>query len=161
MAKFARQQLPPLLRCSIPRCDFKPTADDLLSVRSCCLANVLPAPRFPCSRPHSASFRSCLLLPPGFLGKREADTCAKAVRVSPSFSSIFLLLLIFCNVNQAAIEKCLFMRCGNVTALQIHEMVFGVSHIPGAYTVLDHLFWVRLSAQKKKCRRLVALCLVP
>ena len=40
------------------------------------------------------------------------------------------------------------MRCGNVMALQIREIVFGVSHIPGAYTVLDHLFWVRLGALK-------------
>ena len=33
-------------------------------------------------------------------------------------------------------------------ALQIREIVFGVSHIPGAYTVLDHSFWVRLGALK-------------
>ena len=52
------------------------------------------------------------------------------------------------------------MRCGIVMALQIRAIVFGVSHIPGAYTVLDHLFWVRLGALKKS-RRLFALCLVP
>ena len=66
----------------------------------------------------------------------------------------------FCKVVQAAIEKCLFMRCGNVMALQIREIVFGVSHIPGAYTVLDHLFWVRLGALKNH-DVLLRLCLVP
>ena len=37
------------------------------------------------------------------------------------------------------------MRCGNVMALQIRETVFGVSHLPGAYTVLDFsgYAWVR------------------
>ena len=54
----------------------------------------------------------------------------------------------FCKVLHAAIEKCLFMRCGNVMALQIRELVFGISNIPGSYTVLDHFFWVRLGALK-------------
>ena len=40
------------------------------------------------------------------------------------------------------------MRCGNVMALQIREIVFWDLHVPGAYTVLDHLFWVRLGALK-------------
>ena len=82
---FARQQLPQLLRCSTTHCDFPSNADDILSVRSCCLANVLPAPRFPSSRPDSASFRSCLLLPPRFLATREAGTCAGS-RAWSSFS---------------------------------------------------------------------------
>ena len=43
-------------------------------------------------------------------------------------------------------------------ALQIREIVFGVSHIPGAYTVLDHLFWVRLGSLKK--HKTVSLCRV-
>ena len=52
------------------------------------------------------------------------------------------------------------MRCGNVMALQIRDIVFGVSHISGAYTVLDHfILGTRGCAQKS--RRLVALCLVP
>ena len=53
-----------------------------------------------------------------------------------------------CRVIQAAFKKSLFMRCGNVMALDLCEFVFGVSHIPGAYTILDQLFWVRLGALK-------------
>ena len=65
-------------------------------VRSCSLANVLLASRFPSSRPDTVSFRSCLFLPRGFLGTREAGTCAGSRACFPfSFFSIFLLLLIF------------------------------------------------------------------
>ena len=65
-------------------------------VRSCRLANVLPASRLPSSRPDTASFYSCQLLPPGFLGTREAGTCAGSrACFSFSFFSIFLFLLIF------------------------------------------------------------------
>ena len=46
VAKFARRQLPKLSRCSTTHCGFLPNADDILFVRSCSLANVLP-PRFP------------------------------------------------------------------------------------------------------------------
>ena len=53
-----------------------------------------------------------------------------------------------CKVIQAAVVKCLFMRCGNVLALQIREIVFVVSRIPGHHIVLDYLFWVRLGALK-------------
>ena len=56
-----------------------------------CLA-VLPtlsAPRFPSFRPDIASFRSCLLLPPGFLRLAYAQ---EAVRDSPSISSSRLVL---------------------------------------------------------------------
>ena len=76
VATFARRWLLQLLRCSSTHCGLPPNTDDLLSVRSCCLAFVLPAPRFPSFRPDTASFRSCLSLPPGFLGTREAGICA-------------------------------------------------------------------------------------
>ena len=33
-----------------------------------------------------------------------------------------------------------------MTDLQLRKIVFGVSHISGAYIVLDPLFWVRLDA---------------
>ena len=84
--------MPLLLRCSTTHCGFPPNADDLLSVRSCCLANVLLAPRFPSSRP-SAPVCCCHQ---GFLGTREAGTCAGSRACSPfSFFSIFLFFLIF------------------------------------------------------------------
>ena len=72
----------------------------------------------------------------------------EAVRVSPSLSSRFSCSCWSLQGLSGSREKCLFMRCGNVMALQIREMVFGVSHIPGACTVLDHFFWVRLAALK-------------
>ena len=89
VAKIARRYLLMFSRCSTTHCDFPPNADDLLSIQSCCLANVLPAPRFPSSRPDTASFRSCLLLPPGFLGTREAGTCAGSRACFPSLSPRF------------------------------------------------------------------------
>ena len=55
----------------------------------------------------------------------------------------------FCKVIQAAIEKFLFM--------QKREIVFGVSHIPGACSTTHS---GRLECAQKS-RRLVALCLVP
>ena len=58
-----------------------PNADDLLFALSCFLANVLPALRFPSSRPDTASFRSCLLLP------RETNICAGSRALSFFFSS--------------------------------------------------------------------------
>ena len=39
-------------------------------------AHALSARCFPSGRPDTASFRSCLLLPPGFLDTREAGICA-------------------------------------------------------------------------------------
>ena len=77
----------------------------------CCLAIVLPAPRFPSSRPDTASFRSCLSLRPGFLGTREAGICAGS-RVC--FLLLFLLDVSVpvdvCKVIQAAIEQILVKR---------------------------------------------------
>ena len=53
-----------------------------------CLAHALSARCFPSCRPDTASFRSCLLLPPGFLGTREAGICAGSrAWFSFSFSS--------------------------------------------------------------------------
>ena len=68
----------------------------MISFQSC-FAIVLPAPRFPSFRPDTASFRSCLSLPPGFLSTREAGICAGS---RACFSLLFLLdffplLLIF------------------------------------------------------------------
>ena len=88
VAKVASRYLMPHLRCSTPHSDFPPNANDLLSVRSCCLANVLPASRVPSSRPDTASFRSCLL-PPGFLGTQEAGICARRRACFPVLSSRF------------------------------------------------------------------------
>ena len=56
------------------------------------LAIVLPAPRFPSFRPDTASFRSCLSLPPGFLSTREAGICAGS---RACFSLQFLLNFLF------------------------------------------------------------------
>ena len=80
-----------LLRRSITHCDFPSIADDLFPVRTCCLANVLPAPRFPSFRPDTASFRSCLLLPPGFLARGRLAFEQEAVRVSFSSSPRLVL----------------------------------------------------------------------
>ena len=73
---LARRWFPLLLCCSSTHCGLPPNTDDLLSVRFCCLAIVLLAPRFPSFRLDTASFRSCLSLPPGFIGTREAGICA-------------------------------------------------------------------------------------
>ena len=69
---------------------FRQNADDLPSVQFWCLDSVLPAPWFPSSRPDTASFRSCLSLPPGFLDTREAGTCAGS-RALSSFLVCFLI----------------------------------------------------------------------
>ena len=84
----------------------------------------------------------------GFLGHAGGWHLRRMPCVLPIFFLDFSAPFDFCKVIQAVIEKCLFMRCGNVMALQIRDIVFGVSHNPGAYTVLDHLFWARLSALK-------------
>ena len=101
---FARRWLLMLLRCSTTHCDFPPNADDLFSVRACCLANVLPAPRFPSSRPDTASFRSCLLLPPGFLDSREGGICARSRALSSFIFPPFGLVVAFALWPQAACE---------------------------------------------------------
>ena len=67
---------------------------DTLSVQSCCLANVLPAQRFPSSRPDTGSFRSCLFLPPGFLDTREAGICARSSALSSFFFTHSVLLVV-------------------------------------------------------------------
>ena len=73
--------------------------------QSCCLANVLRAPRFPSYRPDTASFRSCLLLPPRFLGKREAGFAQEAVRCPPLFFLYWVLLVVaLARWSQAAFE---------------------------------------------------------
>ena len=115
---------------------------------SCCLTNALSARCFPSFRPDTASIRSCLSLPPGSFNMRRKP-CV-----------VLLFLLDKYPVIQAAFVNFLSMRCWNLKALQIREIAFGVSHIPGAYTVLDHLFWVRLGALQKGLS-LVALSLVP
>ena len=90
---FARRWLLKLLRCSTKHCGFPPNADDLL-VQSCCLAKVSPVPRFQSSRPDTASFRSCLLLPPGFLDTREAGICARSRALSSFISLLHLVRLV-------------------------------------------------------------------
>ena len=92
----------------------------LLNCLSCCLAHALSARCFPSFRPDTASIRSCLSLPPGFLNTREAGTCAR----SRAWSSLYFSLF-----GSAPGDVC------PVTS--------------GACTVLDHLCWVRLSALKK------------
>ena len=89
VAQIAKRWLPKLLCYSTKHCGFLPKANGLLFALSCCLAHALSAPRFPSFRPDTASFRSCLLLPPGFLGTREAGICAGSrAWSSSSFSSI-------------------------------------------------------------------------
>ena len=56
---------------------------------SLCLAHALSALRFPSFRPDNASFRSCLLLPPGFLGTRDPGIFAGSRAWSSSSSSSF------------------------------------------------------------------------
>ena len=77
----------------------------LLIFLSCCLAHALSARCFPSFRPDTASIRSCLLLPPGFLDTREAGICAGSrAWFSFSFSSVGSAH------DQAAFVKCLFKR---------------------------------------------------
>ena len=74
-------------------------------------AHALSAPRFPSSRPDTASIRSCLLLPPGFLDTREAGICAGSRALSSfSFSSIVLHVMACSRWSRAASEKFLFKR---------------------------------------------------
>ena len=89
VAKIARRWLPELLCYLATHCGFLLKTSALLSALSCCLAHALSTPRFPSFWPDTASFRSCLLLPPGFLGTREAGICAGSRAWSSfSFSSI-------------------------------------------------------------------------
>ena len=76
VAKIARWWLPVLSCCLATHCVFFLNAVALLSYLSCCLAHALSARCLPSSWPDTASFRSCLLMPPGFLDTREAGTCA-------------------------------------------------------------------------------------
>ena len=105
VAQIATRWLPKLSCCSTAHCGFLPKADDLLFVLSCCLANLTPAPRFPSSRPDTASFRSCLLLPQGFLGTREAGICAGSRALSPFLSPRLVLhVMARARWSQAACE---------------------------------------------------------
>ena len=83
---------------------------------------MLVAPRLPSFRPDTASFRSCLSLPPGFLSTREAGICEGS---RACFSLLYLLdfsvLVDVSKVIQAAVEKHHFMRCGNVKDLQLRK----------------------------------------
>ena len=84
----------------------------------------------------------------------------EAVRVSPfSFFLDFSALVDFRKVLQAAIEKFLFMRCGDVMALQIREIVFGSPTflVPTPYSTT----YSGTLECAHKSRRLIALCLVP
>ena len=69
------------------------------------------------------------------------------MRDSPfSFLLDFSAPLDLCKVIQAAarnVYSCVVEMCWPCTYV---KLFFGVSRIPGAYTVLDHLFWVRLGA---------------
>ena len=106
---------------------------------------MLPAPRLPSSRPDTASFRSCLLLPPGFLGTREAGTCAGSRALSsplspPSGSSCADT----CPVVSGGLLEISLQAVLKCEAVQLRKIVFGLFHIPCVCTVLDHLFGVRL-----------------
>ena len=63
----------------------------------------------------------------------------EAVRCPPSLSvSLFDPAPVdLCKVIQATFDEFLFKRCVNVKALDSCEFVSGISHISGAYTVLD------------------------
>ena len=83
----------------------------------------------------------------------------EAVRVSPFFFLDFSALVDFRKVLQAAIEKFLFMHCGDVMALQIREIVFGSPTflVPTPYSTT----YSGTLECAHKSRRLIALCLVP
>ena len=61
---------------------------------SCCLPHALCARCFPSFRPDTASIRSCLLLPPGFLDTREAGICAGSRAWSSSLFPCLVLHLL-------------------------------------------------------------------
>ena len=91
--------------------------------------------------PGTASFRSCLSLPPCFLDMREA-LAQKAVRASPfSHLSIFLFLLIFVRSFRQAPSK---LSSSGAEMQRICN--YGISHISWAYTVSERLFLVHLGA---------------
>ena len=102
---LARRRFPLLLRCSSTHCGLPPNTDDLFFVLSCYLANVLPAPRFPSFRLDTASFRSCLSLPLGFLGTREAGIYAGS-------RSCFSLLFIT-NTKDLTLKGCNLILCSS------------------------------------------------
>ena len=136
------------LSCSSTHCGLPPNTDDLFSVQCSRLAIVFRAPRFPSSPPNTASFRSCLSLPPRFLGTRVAGTCAGSCAC---FSLLFLLdfsaPVDFCKVLQAAIEQMSLHALWKCEwPCKYVKLFLDLSHISGAYTVLDCLFWVRLGA---------------
>ena len=94
----------------------------------------LSARCFPSFRPDTASIRSCLLLPPGFLDTREAGICAG----SRAWSSSFFLVWFLRNVSSSGAEIGRF--CNYV------KLFFGFFHISRVFTVLDHSFWARFGA---------------
>ena len=91
VAKFARRWLPMLFCCSTTHCGFPPNADDLLSVRSCCLScQRVTCSTIPSSRPDTASFRSCLIVATGFPGHAGGCHLRKkpcVVLIFPPFGS--------------------------------------------------------------------------
>ena len=59
----------------------------------------------------------------------------------------FSVTVDFCNANQAAIEQIIVKRHWNVkNLLSRKNVLFELSHVSGAYTVLDCLIWVHLRA---------------
>ena len=144
-AKFPRRWLVKILRCSTTHCVFLPNADDLFSVRTCCLANVLLAPRFPSSRPDTASIRSLSVVATRILLTRGRLAFAQdAVRVSSFQSPRLVMHVVTCSRwSQRAFEKCLFKRCWNMKVLQIREIV-PTFHVSAPFsTICSGYAWAR------------------
>ena len=86
VARIARRWLLELSCCLATHCGFLQKASALLVYL---LVHALSARCFPSFRPDTASIRSCLLLPPGFLVTREAGICAGSRAWSSSFFLIW------------------------------------------------------------------------
>ena len=83
-----------------------------------CLPTRWSSPCFPSSWPGTASFRSCLLLPPGLLNTLEAGFCAGSRACCFSFVFPFALFESRCALCfLTACEECPFKRCGRMKVL--------------------------------------------
>ena len=151
-----------LLRCSIPHCGLLPLEDDLFFALPC----YLPACHMLLdSRLLGLTLRPSASVFPVFrchrvLGHARGWHLRRKPCVFPLvFLLDFSVPVDVCKVIQAAIEKFLFMRCGNVMALQIREIVFGcLPHSRCVHRTRPLILGTLECAQKS--RRLVALCLV-
>ena len=116
-------------RCSPYRTALRPSNLSLVS-------------RFPYSWSDTASFRSCLSLPPGFLDTREAG-----IREGSHACVTLLLLLDLCSGRLRATSRQAALKCGG----------FAITEKFQVFTV-TRLFIMGTLGSARKSRRLVALC---